>query len=109
MVSEQRERKHKPGSPNDMNLYVCCLLETRRVRVRATHTLTGYSSIFKVGAVVYTNWIRGAVHKSGFSPSASHLVQEDSSSSLAKEGPDTSNCTCNRCDASHIRHPNGTL
>ena len=66
------------------------------------HTLTGDSSIFRVGAVMYTKWIRGAVYKSCFSPSTFHLVQEDGSSSLAKEGLGTKNCPCNQCDTSHI-------
>ena len=71
-------------------------LNTKHMLLR--HTLTGDSCIFKVGAIMNTKWIRGAVHKSCFSPSASHLVQEDGSSSLAKEGPGTSNCTCNPSD-----------
>ena len=57
-------------------------------------TQTGDSSIFKVGTVVNANPITGAVHESGFSTNTLHVVQEDVTSSLAKEGICAGSCTC---------------
>ena len=78
--------------------WIVILLQTfkplsRTSTVGVRHTLTGDSSIFRVGAIMYANWIRGAVYNSCFITSAPHLVQEDGSSSLAKEGLGTSNYT----------------
>ena len=42
-------------------------------------------SILRVGTVMNANWIGRAVNKSSFTASAGHVVQEDGSSSLAKE------------------------
>ena len=47
---------------------------------------TSNASIFRVGTVMNANWIGSTVNKSSFTASAGHIVQEDGSSSLAKEG-----------------------
>ena len=57
-------------------------------------TLTGHSSILKVGAVMNAKRVTATVHKSGLSPSAGHLVQKNGSCSPAKVGKGPSNCTC---------------
>ena len=58
------------------------------------HTLTGDSSIFKMRTVMNAKWITGTVHKSGLSPSTANLVQKNGSSSTAKVGKWSGNCTC---------------
>ena len=57
-------------------------------------TQTGDSSIVRVGTVVKANSSAGTVHKSGFIATTLHIVQEDGTSSLAKEGICVGSCTC---------------
>ena len=58
------------------------------------HTLTGHSSIFRVGTVMNAKWVTGTVHKSCLIPSTPQLVQKNGSSSLAEVGTRPGNCTC---------------
>ena len=57
-------------------------------------TLTGDSSIFRVGTVMNAKWVTRTVHQSGLSPTALHIVKKNGSSSLTKVGKGPSNCTC---------------
>ena len=74
-------------------MYVYFYFNTTMKETRQ-HTLTGDSSIFKVRTVVNTKCVTGTVHKSELSPSTAHLIQKNSSSSLAKEGTGPGNSTC---------------
>ena len=57
-------------------------------------TLTGDSSIFKMRTVMNTKWVARTIHQSGLSPSTAHLIQKNGSSSTAKVGKWSGNCTC---------------
>ena len=58
------------------------------------HTLTGDSSIFRVGTVMNAKWVAATVHKSGLIPSTGHLVQKNGSCSPTKVSSRPSNCIC---------------
>ena len=47
---------------------------------------TGDSSIFMVATVMIANSIVGTIPKLGFCAETPHIIQEDGTSSLAKEG-----------------------
>ena len=61
-----------------------------------TLTLTSDTSIFCMNAVVHSNCIVTTVNQSGLSTPASHIVQKDTSGSLAKLSKQDSSCTCGR-------------
>jgi len=65
-------------------------------------TQTGDSSIFRVGTVVNANPITGAAHESGFCANTLYVVQEDVTSSLAKEGICAGSCTCDETIINYI-------
>ena len=54
---------------------------------------TGDSSIFMVATVMIANSNVGAVHELGFCAETLHIIQEDGTSSLAKEGIRAGNWT----------------